>query len=139
MRSVVDGYRGQWSENDDQDRQNTTKRTGNYMNLVNTYYDLATDFYEYGWGECFHFANAAKNETQDRAIARHEHYLAVQCKLGPGMRALVRPALLPRCLLTLCRTLAAVSAARCAKWPASRAPPLWASTTTPTRSSARRF
>ena len=24
---------------------------------VNKYYDLATSFYEYGWGESFHFAH----------------------------------------------------------------------------------
>lgn len=90
MRDVVDGYRGQWSEDNDQDRKQTTERTSNYMNLVNTYYDLSTDFYEYGWGECFHFANWAKNETLERAIARHEHFLALQLQLRPGMRVLVR-------------------------------------------------
>jgi hypothetical protein len=25
--------------------------------VVNKYYDLATSFYEYGWGESFHFAH----------------------------------------------------------------------------------
>jgi hypothetical protein len=27
------------------------------MDMVNKYYDLATSFYEFGWGESFHFAH----------------------------------------------------------------------------------
>jgi sterol 24-C-methyltransferase len=30
---------------------------------VNKYYDLATSFYEYGWGESFHFAHRYKWES----------------------------------------------------------------------------
>ncbi len=32
------------------------ERKANYEEVVNSYYDLATDFYEYGWGQSFHFA-----------------------------------------------------------------------------------
>ncbi|PRQ44702.1 putative sterol 24-C-methyltransferase [Rosa chinensis] len=31
-------------------------RKANYTDMVNKYYDLVTSFYEYGWGESFHFA-----------------------------------------------------------------------------------
>ena len=31
-------------------------RQQNYKEMVNDYYDLVTDFYEYGWGQSFHFA-----------------------------------------------------------------------------------
>ncbi|THU59246.1 hypothetical protein C4D60_Mb07t00120 [Musa balbisiana] len=31
-------------------------RKANYSDMVNKYYDLATSFYEFGWGESFHFA-----------------------------------------------------------------------------------
>jgi sterol 24-C-methyltransferase len=41
---------------------------------VNKYYDLATSFYEYGWGESFHFAHRYKWETLRESIVRHEHY-----------------------------------------------------------------
>jgi sterol 24-C-methyltransferase len=30
-------------------------RSENYTELVNSYYNLATDLYEYGWAESFHF------------------------------------------------------------------------------------
>ncbi|KAL3569189.1 hypothetical protein D5086_029079 [Populus alba] len=32
------------------------ERKANYTDMVNKYYDLVTSFYEYGWGESFHFA-----------------------------------------------------------------------------------
>jgi sterol 24-C-methyltransferase len=31
-------------------------RKSNYTTVANSYYDIATDFYEYGWGSSFHFA-----------------------------------------------------------------------------------
>ena len=30
-------------------------RAANYTDLVNSYYNLATDLYEYGWAQSFHF------------------------------------------------------------------------------------
>ena len=49
--------------------------------VVNSYYDLATDFYEYGWGQSFHFATSYKGEGFYQAIARHEHFLALRLGL----------------------------------------------------------
>ena len=45
---------------DDKVPQNETpehiaERSENYTTLVNSYYNLATDLYEYGWNEKFHF------------------------------------------------------------------------------------
>lgn len=62
------------------------QRKRNYRNLTNHYYDLVTDFYEYGWGESFHFAPRAPNESFPASLARHEHYLAHRLGLRPGMR-----------------------------------------------------
>ena len=31
------------------------KRELEYKSMVNSFYDLVTDFYEWGWGPCFHF------------------------------------------------------------------------------------
>ncbi|EMS55507.1 Cycloartenol-C-24-methyltransferase 1 [Triticum urartu] len=57
---------------------------------VNKYYDLATSFYEYGWGESFHFAHRWNGESLRESIKRHEHFLALQLELKPGMKALNR-------------------------------------------------
>lgn len=44
--------------------------------MVNNYYNLATDFYEYGWGTSFHFAHTATNESHADSMKRHEHRVA---------------------------------------------------------------
>ena len=53
-----------------------------------SYYNNATDFYEYGWGTSFHFCRFAFREPFYQAIARHEHYLAHRMNLKEGYRVL---------------------------------------------------
>jgi sterol 24-C-methyltransferase len=52
------------------------------------YYDGVTDLYEYGWAKSFHFSRFYKGESFAASLARHEHYLAAQMTLRPGMRVL---------------------------------------------------
>jgi sterol 24-C-methyltransferase len=52
------------------------------------YYDGATELYEYGWSQSFHFSRFYKGEAFLASLARHEHYLAAQMVLRPGMRVL---------------------------------------------------
>lgn len=63
-------------------------RKSRYGGMVSGYYDLVTDFYEYGWGRSFHFAQRRKGESLKKALARHERYLAERLELMPGMRVL---------------------------------------------------
>lgn len=63
-------------------------RTARAQAMVNQYYDLVTDFYEYGWGRSFHFAHRAAGEPMRDAILRHEHRLALCLGLQPGWRVL---------------------------------------------------
>jgi len=57
---TVDDYRGL---HNDAGEGSVEKRRANYTTLVNQYYDLATDFYEFGWGQSFHFATRRGEET----------------------------------------------------------------------------
>ena len=41
-----------------------------YMTMVNSFYDLVTDFYEYGWGESFHFACAPSTSSRSSCSSR---------------------------------------------------------------------
>jgi sterol 24-C-methyltransferase len=50
--------------------------------LSRDYYDLATDFYEYGWGQSFHFAPRQAGETVKESLIRYEHNLALKLKLS---------------------------------------------------------
>jgi len=62
-------------------------RKAAYSDVVNKYYDLATSFYEYGWGESFHFAHRYEWESLNDTLKGHEHYLALQLQLQPNQQA----------------------------------------------------
>lgn len=49
------------------------------------YYNLVTDFYEYGWGRSFHFAPRERGESFKESLIRHERNLADALKLRPNM------------------------------------------------------
>lgn len=63
----------------------STTRQNDYRNFTNLYYNLVTDFYEYGWGRSFHFAPGVPGESFETSIRRHEHFLAHRIGLKPGM------------------------------------------------------
>ncbi|KAK4103360.1 hypothetical protein N658DRAFT_446008 [Parathielavia hyrcaniae] len=69
----------------DADREMRTKE---YATLTRHYYNLATDLYEYGWGQSFHFCRYSVGEPFYQAIARHEHYLAMKVGIQAGMKVL---------------------------------------------------
>jgi len=82
VAKAVEEYVGLYSKNEEQ----IDERKAKYALMVNHYYDLVTDFYEYGWGQSFHFAPAFKGEDFHASIARHEHWLALKLGLKPGMK-----------------------------------------------------
>ncbi|ORY89862.1 S-adenosyl-L-methionine-dependent methyltransferase [Syncephalastrum racemosum] len=85
---ATDTYLKMWKQADKENQDDEDNRLGSYTQLVNSYYNLATDFYEYGWGGSFHFCRYYIGEEFFRAIARHEHYLAANIGIKRGMRVL---------------------------------------------------
>ena len=71
-----------------EDSTNVEKRQDQYKTLVSNYYSLSTDFFEYGWGQSFHFANRFRGETLAESIQRHESYLALKMQVKPGDKVL---------------------------------------------------
>ena len=63
-------------------------RRSEYATLTRHYYNLATDLYEQGWCDSFHFCRFAAAEPFRQAIARHEHYLAHMMGMKEGMKVL---------------------------------------------------
>ena len=63
-------------------------RKSEYATMINDFYDLVTDFYEFGWGPSFHFAPRFKGETFRESILRAEYFLAARLGLKPGMTVL---------------------------------------------------
>ncbi len=63
-------------------------RKKRYADMVNHFYNLVTDFYEWGWGQSFHFGPRFHDETFVESIKRCEYYLASRIGLKKGMHAL---------------------------------------------------
>jgi sterol 24-C-methyltransferase len=63
-------------------------RKRHYARMVGDFYDLVTDFYEFGWGQSFHFAPRHRGESLAASLARHEFFLAHRLGLRPGMSVL---------------------------------------------------
>lgn len=71
--------------------------------VANSFYNLATEFYEYGWGDSFHFGYRAAHEPHSKAIANSQHFVAQKlnvrdmdrvldmgCGIGGPLRGVVR-------------------------------------------------
>ncbi|KAI0039380.1 delta-sterol C-methyltransferase [Auriscalpium vulgare] len=85
----IENYTGFWKKDlSKESEQDNISRVDNYTDVVNGYYDGATELYEYGWAQSFHFSRFYKGEGFAASLARHEHYLAAQMGLRPGMRVL---------------------------------------------------
>lgn len=83
---ISEYYLGFWS-NFDQENY-LKKRLNSYSLLSQSYYNSVTDFYEYGWGESFHFCTFYKGENFCQSITRHEHYLSYKMGLKEDMKVL---------------------------------------------------
>jgi sterol 24-C-methyltransferase len=70
------------------DVSNADARKTQYTEVVNKYYDLATDFYEFGWGHSFHFAPRHKWESLESSIERHELWLSNRLGLTEQSKAI---------------------------------------------------
>ncbi|CAF1293801.1 unnamed protein product [Adineta steineri] len=70
------------------DSTTVEKRKDQYKTLVSNYYSLSTDFFEYGWGQSFHFANRFHGETLAESLQRHESYLALKMNVKSGDKLL---------------------------------------------------
>ena len=81
VKSVVDQYTGLHDAGSE-------RRKERYQSLVNHYYDLVTDFYEFGWGQSWHFAPRRRSESFKASLLRHQRFLADRLSLGPEMQVL---------------------------------------------------
>jgi sterol 24-C-methyltransferase len=84
VNDFIDGY----NDLHDDDKTSGHERNSAYSTLVNAYYELATLFYEWGWGHSFHFAYKRKGESFDQSIKRHEYYLAGKLGVNKGDKVL---------------------------------------------------
>lgn len=90
QEAAVNGYFKHWDNKnaETQTTEDQQSRLDDYSSLTKHYYNLVTDFYEYGWGSSFHFSRYYPGEAFRQATARHEHYLAYKTGIKEGMKVL---------------------------------------------------
>jgi sterol 24-C-methyltransferase len=59
-----------------------------HADTVKEYYDLCTEFMEFGWGESLHFAPLSPGETLEDAKVRHQRLMIVKLQLRPGLQVI---------------------------------------------------
>eukprot|EP00616_Rhizochromulina_sp_CCMP1243_P016335 CAMPEP_0118961814 /NCGR_PEP_ID=MMETSP1173-20130426/371_1 /TAXON_ID=1034831 /ORGANISM="Rhizochromulina marina cf, Strain CCMP1243" /LENGTH=365 /DNA_ID=CAMNT_0006910005 /DNA_START=54 /DNA_END=1151 /DNA_ORIENTATION=+ len=50
--------------------------------VANKFYNLASEFYEYGWGDSFHFGYRKKGEPHSLSIANSQNFVARKLQVG---------------------------------------------------------
>ncbi len=68
--------------------EDENNRQKGYKTMVSNFYNIVTDFYEWGWCDSFHFAPRSKADSFQRSIDRSEEYLSDKLKLKEGMRVI---------------------------------------------------
>merc|ERR1712130_155042 len=84
----IDGKIDQYNSLQNDSKASAKDRNSNYVKLVNTYYELSTTFYEWGWRTSFHFAHRLADEDFSQSIKRHEYQLASHLHLRKGEKVL---------------------------------------------------
>ncbi|CUS23430.1 LAQU0S10e00210g1_1 [Lachancea quebecensis] len=82
QQEAVTKYLRHWDGKTDKEAEQ--RRLDDYNEATHSYYNVVTDFYEYGWGSSFHFSRFYKGESFTASVARHEHYLAYKAGIKAG-------------------------------------------------------
>lgn len=91
IRENVSLYNNHFSKTGEREEDFDYKSRSEKTNdIVQSFYTLVTDFYEYGYGPSFHFAPVHDGKTFEECIHEYEHELGRTLKARPGMKLLVR-------------------------------------------------
>ena len=82
LASALSEYRSSRAKQDTDENSNTHSNS----ETVSRYYDIVTPFYEFGWGNSFHFSPRHRGESFAESLRRHEEGVGRLLKLKPGMR-----------------------------------------------------
>eukprot|EP00494_Astrolonche_serrata_P024243 UN24501 len=58
------------------------------VDVANSFYNLATEFYEYGWGDSFHFGFRQRHEPHWKATKNSQNFVAQKLQVSDGDRVL---------------------------------------------------
>lgn len=83
-KNVVDRYSSHFDKG-----TTAEEREENTAELVGAYYQLVTDFYEYGFGECFHFFPVYDSQSFRQGVVEYDKQIAQDLHVRPGAKVLV--------------------------------------------------
>lgn len=91
----IDKYSAKYADSQDTKRSADKKevvkeRVENSGNTAETFYNLVTDFYEYGWGPSFHFSPIYDGKSFEEYTADYEKDVGRLLQVKPGTKILVR-------------------------------------------------
>ncbi|XP_047170460.1 24-methylenesterol C-methyltransferase 2 [Vigna umbellata] len=82
---VQDNYKQYWSFFRRPKEIETAEKVPDF---VDTFYNLVTDIYEWGWGQSFHFSPSIPGKSHHEATRLHEEMAVDLIQAGPGDRVL---------------------------------------------------
>lgn len=82
---IQDKYRQYWSFFR---RPKEIEKADKVPDFVDTFYNLVTDIYEWGWGQSFHFSPAVPGKSHREATRLHEEMAVDLINVGPGKKIL---------------------------------------------------
>ena len=83
MRDALDDYYVMKALNEADDGDGKVREQ---PNVVSRYYDVVTQFYEYAWGQSFHFSARRPGENLPASQKRQEEGIGEMLELKPGMK-----------------------------------------------------
>ena len=87
-KNVVDSYSRFYTSFSEEKKR---EREENSRQITESFYELVTDFYEYGYGQSFHFGPLYEGLSNDECLVRYEREIARDLNVKPGDRVLVSP------------------------------------------------
>lgn len=82
VRSCVEHFGDRFDRMGQADASN---RDGDFTETVNDYYDLCSEFMQFGWSESLHFAPLTREESLEESQVRHQRLMIEKLKLREGM------------------------------------------------------
>eukprot|EP00871_Galdieria_phlegrea_P002572 jgi/Galph1/3315/GphlegSOOS_G1984.1 len=82
--TVIDEYNQMYSHGVESEQDKSLRESEKGKVMISDFYNLVSDFYEWGWAQSFHFAVIQKGEPFEASLQRYEYFLPYRLQIEPG-------------------------------------------------------